>query len=429
MNKSVICIFWIIAPFAFAFEPVIEQQPIRYSESVADTPITEIAARIADGEKLLTGETGQEVLLELLDLLDVPVESQVLVYSKTSAQNSLIAPAHPRAIYFSDDAYVGWVQRGNIEVITFDKKLGAVFHMIHLSDREEGSSPRIARDRSCLDCHAGSATSGFPGPVVRSVYPTESGQPLFQAGSFRTDDSSPIAERWGGWYVTGASGEQGHLGNIIAAETSDNDVEIEKIITEPIEDLSQHIETSAYPGGGTSDIVALMVLEHQVRVHNALVQANLTTRQMLYRHARMREVFDEPKDAPLSETNQRILKHQAERVVEALLFKDEFTMEDEGVEGSFSFQNAFESEARKDSEHRSLRDLRLYERLFKYRCSYVIYSDVFGQLPKLVKDEVIRQLSEILKGESISVEYAYLGESERERILQILSETYPGWPE
>ena len=429
MSKSIICFVWLLTPFAFAFESVIEQQPIRYSETAPDTPITDIAARIADGEKLLTGATRQEVLLELLDLLDVPVESQVLVYSKTSAQNSLIAPEHPRALYFSENAYVGWVQRGNIEVITFDERLGAVFHMLHLSDREEGDAPKIVRDRSCLDCHAGSATNGFPGPVVRSVYPTESGLPLFQAGSFRTDDSSPISERWGGWYVTGTSGEQDHLGNIIAAETSDNDVEVEKVIAEPIDDLSEFIETSPYPSGGSSDIVALMVLEHQVKVHNALVQANLTIRQMLYRHARMREVFDEPKDTPLSETSQRILAHQAERVVEALLFKDEFAMVDEGVEGSMAFQNAFESEAKKDSEHRSLRDLRLYERLFKYRCSYMIYSDVFEQLPKLVKDAVIHRLSEILEGESNSGEFAYLGEGERERILQILTETYPGWPE
>lgn len=415
---------------ALALEPVIEQEPIRYSDSTPDTAITRIAGRIAEEEKLLAGTSDQDVLRELLDLLDIPVESQVLVYSKTSAQNGLISPETPRAIYFSENAYVGWVQSGNIEAITFDEKLGAVFHMIHLADRKSGTPPRITRDRSCLDCHAGSATSGFPGPVVRSVYPTESGLPLFHAGTFRTDDTSPLEERWGGWYVTGSSDGQEHLGNILAEEGGEGEVVVEKIVTEPVEDISAHISTDPYPGGGSSDIVALMVLEHQKRVHNALVQANLTVRQMLHRHERMREVFGEAKDAPLTDTNLRILDHQAERVVETLLFKNEFDMGTDGVDGSGAFVDAFESKALKDSDHRSLRDLRLYERLFKYRCSYMIYSEAFDHLPLLLKETILGRLYVILKGEANGDGFDYLGDSERERIVNILSETLPGgWPE
>lgn len=419
----------LVNPGLFALEPVIEQEPIRYSETVSDTPITRISDRIAKGETLLAGSTDQDILRELLELLDIPVESQVLVYSKTSAQNGLITPSTPRAIYFSDNAYVGWVQRGNIEVITFDERLGAVFHMVHLAERNDNGSPKIARDRSCLDCHAGSPTSGFPGPLVRSVYPGEDGLPIFHAGTFRTDDTSPLAERWGGWYVTGSSGEQQHLGNILASEEPESGVVVEKIVAEPIDDLSGLFDTGAYLGGGKSDIVALMVLEHQKRVHNALVQANLTVRQMLHRHARMREVFGESRESPLSETNQRILAHQTENVVEALLFREEFVMEDDGVEGALEFQSAFESGSRKNSENRSLRDFRLYERLFKYRCSYVIYSDVFGHLPKVLKSSVLNRLAEILTSDSVDPAYAYLSESERERIFRILSETdVPGWP-
>lgn len=419
----------VVSP-ALALEPVIGREPIRYSDSTAFTAITRIAARIAEGEKLLTGTTDRDVLRELLDLLNIPVESQVLVYSKTSAQNNLISPRTPRAIYFSDNAYVGWVQRGNIETITFDEKLGVVFHMIHLTKRQSGKPPGITRDRSCLDCHGGSATSGFPGPVVRSVYPTESGLPLFHAGSFRTDDTSPLDERWGGWYVTGSSEGQEHLGNILVEEGGEGEVVVEKIVTEPVEDLSVHISTDPYPGGGSSDIVSLMVLEHQKRVHNALVQANLTVRQMLYRHERMREAFGEPKDAPPTDTNLRILVHQAERVVETLLFKDEFDMGSAGIDGSSGFVDMFESKALKDSDQRSLRDLRLYERLFKYRCSYMIYSEAFDHLPPLLKETILARLSVVLKGEANGDGFDYLGDSERERIVNILSETLPGgWSE
>ncbi|MEX2579451.1 MAG: hypothetical protein WD342_10370 [Verrucomicrobiales bacterium] len=428
MKTIAIALSVLLVSIAGAFESVLEREPTRYSESEASTPLTEIADRIAKGEELLSAKTDRGVLLQLLDLLEIPVESQMLVYSKTSAQNSRISPETPRAVYFSENAYVGWVQGGEIEVITFDEKLGAVFHMVHLSNREDAKPPEIVRDRSCLDCHAGSATGGFPGPVVRSVYPTETGQPLFHAGTFRTDDTSPIAERWGGWYVTGSSGKQEHLGNIVATEAGRRDFTVEKIESSPIDDLEAHIECDPYPAGGASDIVALMVFEHQVRVHNALVQANLTARQTLHRHAQMRELFGDPADAPLSETNRRILENQAGKVVEALLFKDEFFMDGDGVDGSLDFQLAFEKDARKNRDQRSLKDFRLYERLFKYRCSYVIYSDVFDHLPGKLKSIVLKRLEGILTDPGAWPEYDYLGSSERKRILGILRETLPAWP-
>ena len=150
--------FIFYASLSMAFEPAFERAPTNYSESKAVTPLTKVADRVAAGEQLLNGKTDREILDQLLGLLNVPVESQMLVYSKTSAQNSLISPRRPRAIYFSDNAYVGWVQRGNIEVITFDEKLGMVYHMVYLDKREKGKAPVIARERSCLNCHAGSAT-------------------------------------------------------------------------------------------------------------------------------------------------------------------------------------------------------------------------------------------------------------------------------
>ena len=406
-----------------AFEPSFERAPTNYSDTRPVTPITKIADRLAKGEPLLNGKTGREVLLQVLELLEIPYESQMLVYSKTSAQNSRISPRTPRAIYFSDNAYIGWVQNGNIETMTFDERLGPVFHMIHISNHEPLKAPEITRERSCLNCHAGSATRDFPGGLVRSVFPSEDGQPIFHAGTFRTTDRSPVAERWGGWYVTGSSGKQTHFGNIVATETEDREVTITKL------DSPMPFDATRYPAKNSSDIVALMIFEHQIAAQNVIAQANIVTRQTLHRHLEMRKAFGESPDAPLSETNQHILEGQADKVIAALLFKEEFEMTNDGVDGSIDFQKAFQKNARKSTEHRSLKDLRLLERLFKYRCSYVIYSDPFKHLPDEIKSIVIKRLHDILTNAPSWPDYSYLTSSERKRILLILEETFPGWPE
>ena len=52
----------------------------------------------------------------------------------------------------------------------------------------------------------------------------------------------------------------------------------------------------------------------------------------------------------------------------------------------------------RDSKGRSLRDLDLKTRLFRYPCSYLIDSRAFDSLPAEVKDYVYRRLWEILDG-------------------------------
>ncbi|MEM9479174.1 MAG: hypothetical protein AAGA58_05860 [Verrucomicrobiota bacterium] len=407
--------------------PSYELAPINYSDTKANTPVTRILDRINEGEKLLDGKTDREILIQLLKLLNVPVESQTLVYSKTSAQPNEITPETPRAIYFSDNAYVGWVQQGNIEIITFDRKLGAVFHMIHLDIRKPGRQPEIIRHTNCLDCHGGSRTRGYPGLVVRSVYPNDSGRPLLQAGTFDVDHSTPVANRWGGWYVTGNTGNQTHLGNIVAEETEGYEVAFKKITAESVDDLCDIIDCAPYPGGGLSDVVALMILEHQVAAQNTMVRANLITQQTLHRHREMRKALGEPEDSPLDESYQKILDGQANEVVRVLLFEEEFIMESDGPEGSEKFQTAFTQNARKSNEGRSLKDLRLYERLFKHRCSYTIYSDPFKHLPSEIKSMVLIRLRSILTSKNPPEDFEYLSDSERTRINEILSETLPAY--
>jgi len=413
---------------ASGFEPLYERAPILYNQREPDNRVTRLLAQ-AQKEGFLSTGSDREILLELLARLEVPLESQVLVFSKTSAQNSHIAPNTPRAIYFSDDVYIGWVQGGEIEVASLDERLGMVFHLIKLTDREDHRPPELVRERSCLNCHAGSANQDFPGLMVRSVYPSDSGLPLFEAGTFHTRQSSPIHERWGGWYVTGEVESESHLGNAIATVVNRKvgGVALLPFANGRVDALDALFNARPYPHGGQSDVVALMLLEHQAGVHNVLVEANLTTQATLYRHAEMKKAFGEPVDGPLSETNERILDRMAEKVLHEMLYVDEVEVPG-GIEGGVAFQNAFRANAKKSAEGRSLKDFRLYGRLMKYRCSHLIYSEAFENLPHEMRTRILDKLHSILTRPASWPDYAHLADSEREHLLTILSETMPNLP-
>ena len=412
---------------AVAFEPLYERAPIHYNETEADTMVTRRFAEMKEGGKFATG-SDRDILEALLEEFDVPVESQVLVYSKTSAQNSRISPRTPRAIYFSDNLYMGWVQGGEIEVASFDEKLGMVFHLVKLTTREPNRPPKLVRERSCLNCHAGSSNRNFPGVMVRSVFPQESGQPLFQAGTFHTRHDSPIEERWGGWYVTGQVEEAEHMGNCLAEGTRlGSDVTLEKMTEGELTSLDELFDAEPYLHGGRSDVVALMMLEHQVGMHNMLIEANLTTRSTLHRHREMQKAFGESPDAPLSETNQRILDNIATRVLEQMLYVEEVSLPG-GVEGDSSFQVAFAENEVKSEDGRSLKDFRLYERLMKYRCSHLIYSDAFAHLPEEIRTLILEKLHGILTEPAAWPDFDHLRDSEREHIRVIVKETLAGLP-
>jgi hypothetical protein len=425
--------------FAFAPEEVVgqgadyDQPPISYSSTESRDPVAEIKKRIAAGEEVFKPGTGPEMLAQVLKILEIPIESQVLVYSKTSAQNARISPERPRAIYFSDEAYVGWVQNGNIEITAFDPKLGAIFYLVDISESNAGKQPQFNRNANCLTCHAGGPTREVPGPLVRSVSAGPTGMPEFSAGTFFVGDDTPLENRWGGWYVTGSSGDQIHRGNTLAIvdpDSDDGDLVLKPVISDPLrlESLDEVIDTEPYLHGGRSDIVALMVLEHQVATQNAILQGSYEARRAIYRSRSLRRELGEKNPDALSKTTRTLLEHQADRIVRKLLFADEFQMVDNGVEGDVSFQQAFARNERESSEGRSLKDFRLYERLFKYRCSYTIYSSIFDNQPGPLRDAVYLRLHQVLTAPITPQGYEYLSASERERIFQILVETKQGLP-
>lgn len=410
----------------------IDMDPLDYWQDDLNDRFARLQRQIAKGEASLKAPTARGVVMNLLGHLEIPPESQVLVYSRTSAQNSRIFPRWPRAIYFSDNCYVGWVQGGAVEVMAFDPVRGAIFYLMEIPAQPASGEPTWSRPQTCLNCHGTTPSSSVPGGLVRSVFPGQDGMPFFQMGTFNVDETLPLEKRWGGWYVTGDPGVHTHMGNALARRTGkDDEIQLEPVVEGgmPVEDLREVFNTEPYPGGPYSDIVALMVLEHQIRMHNIINQASLSVRQLSYRTHRMYEnLGEEIPDQPTG-TLLRVIQSQARRIVEALLFTDEFQLKGDGVLGNDRFQTAFLQNRRPSQDDRSLKDFRLYERIFKYRCSYVIYSDVFRSLPDEVRHEVLRLLNESLSGRGEHELASHLSRSERSRTLRILRETIDGFPQ
>lgn len=406
------------------YDAMHEQEPINYSAATPAGPVAKLQQRLDAGAVQLDRRDEQSFLRELMAQLQVPVESQVLVFSKTSHQNPHITPTTPRAVYFGDDVYLGWVQGGVVEVADLSPTLGMTFYVL---DHRDASKPlKFERTASCLDCHAGSRVNNLPGMIVRSVYPDRNGQPILSQGSFVTGHASPLAERWGGWYVTGRHGDSRHMGNTIAVETP-NGMEFDPAGNGNCADLSRFFDTKPYLRD-TSDLVALMVLEHQVEMQNILSQAAMFVRLAEYRQELLRKELGEPATHELVGSTLTVAKSQTEKILRHLLFCDELKLPDGGVAGSPDYQAAFQRHARRDHEGRSLKDFQLKQRLFRYRCSYMIHSPAFDDLPAKLKSMVYARLLEVLDGEDTSAEFAHLSTFERETIKAILLGTKTDLP-
>ena len=400
-----------------------DREPINYATAKVTDPISKLQKRIDAGELELQFDEQHGYLKSVLKELGISTASQMLVFSKTSFQQRLISPWSPRALYFSDDMYIGWVPRGEVlEVSAVDPQQGAIFYTL---SQEESAHPQFVRDRgNCLTCHASSRTQDVPGHLVRSVYPSASGLPHFGSGTYRTNHSSPFEQRWGGWFVTGTHGKLRHMGNVVARERNRPemlDVEDGANVT----DLSERTRPELYLTAH-SDIVALMVLEHQSDMHNLITYASFEARQALHSNAAMNDVFKREDDY-VSESTERRLTSAAEKVVKYMLFVDEAPLADK-IQGTASYAEQFAAQGPRDRRGRSLRQFDLERRLFKYPCSYLIYSEAFRALPSKVKDRVYRRLWEVLTGSDASETFAHLAATDRQAILEILRDTHADLP-
>jgi hypothetical protein len=249
--------------------------------------------------------------------------------------------------------------------------------------------------------------------VVSSVYPSADGTP-FVTGTFfeGIDHRTPLENRWGGWYVSGTHGSVRHLGNAIAPDP-DHPFDLEPQATQNVTSLASKFDSTKYPTP-TSDIVALMTIEHQARMTNLITSISQQFRRAL--------------NIGTMESLKSSLDRAVEQMVEYMLFVDEAPLRDP-VKGVSSFSQTFPEQGPRDKRGRSLRDFELRTRLFRYPLSYMIYSDIFDAMPAAARDRVYRRVHDVLTGKEQNPKFAHLSDDDRLAILEILIHTKPNLPD
>lgn len=383
-----------------------DEETINYSKQKDTGPVARLQERIDRGELKMNFGEKFGYLPSLLDALGVSTNSQMLVFSKTSFQRERIAPKTPRAIFFNDDVYVGFVQGSPLlEISSSDPKLGGVFYTL---EQTKVGRPKFVRTDQCLECHASAKTMGVPGHLVRSFATDENGAVDMTSGTSLVNHRTPIVDRWGGWYVTGDSGKQHHRGNVFGKAAFARHEKEPGYLGNQAE-LKRFFDVSEYPVG-SSDIVALIVMEHQSHMHNFLTRLSYESTIALQQYGHI-----------------RYLKNITEAFVRYLLFTEEAPMTSP-IRGSSGFAERFAKQGPRDAKGRSLRDFDLETRLFKYPCSYLIYSDAFEQLPAKLKERIYERLFEILDGEDSSGAYEKISPESRQAIREILVATKKDLP-
>jgi hypothetical protein len=398
-------------------------EPINYRAEVND-PVAQLQARLDRGATTLEWEPRNSYLKSVLDHLKIGVSSQTLVFSKTSFQYRKITPQTPRALYFNDDVYVGKVHDGKaIEIISFDARQGAIFYLL---DEHQVERPTFQRaELDCTVCHVAAGTRNVPGVLIRSIFPTPTGTQAGQTPSYFTGNQSPLSERFGGWYVTGTHGTQTHMGNVSVQDREHPEV-LDRAAGANVTDLSTRLDTSAYLSPH-SDIVAQLVQAHQTQMHNLITLTNYQTRIALYEEAARNRAAGLP-EGTLSAAARAKYERPAEELVRYLVFADEAPLE-AAVQGTAGFAEEFAARGPRDAHGRSLRDFDLQTRLFKYRVSYLIYTDAFDALPEPAKSYVSHRLLEILQGSAETDEFWDFATKDRQAALEILRQTRPNLPD
>ena len=393
----------------------LDHPAIQYAGETTD-PVGRLAKRLESRQATLDyAPNGLGYLPALLKQLDIRADSQVLVFSKTSIQSERISPRTPRAIYFNDDTSVGYVQNGEaLELTSLDPKQGIILYSL---DPARNARPMLGRRDDCLRCHQGPVTLAVPGLLISSVHPP-SGRPGEEHGNaVMTDHRTAFSDRWGGWYVTGTHGAQYHLGNNPDLTDPVHPGSSSRPNTQNITDLSGRFDTSRYllP---TSDLVALLVLEHQTRMTNLMIRVGWDMRVAQH-------------DGKLAAERGQ-LDTETDELVAYMLFGGEPRLR-EPVAGVSEFSKTFPQRGPRDKQGRSLRDFDLKTRLFRYPLSYMIYTAAFDGMPELVRERVYRRLYDILTGQDSSksvggLSLQNLSAEDRTAILEIVRETKPGLP-
>lgn len=405
-RQAIVALAWLLsAAVLSAAEPVgkprpdADVEPAGYRSTAATGDVESLHRRMERNEARLEFSMLHGYLPALLRELGVAPSSQLLVASKTSPNKKYISPGNPRALYFNDSVALAYVPGAEmIEVAAADPKLGVAFYTL---EQKPASRPRLVRDDRCLECHASSKTLNAPGWLVRSFLTHDDGDVDLLSGLMVTH-RTPIRERWGGYYVTGDTGGQRHRGNLFGAGAA---AEPGRTTAAPasVTDLKPFLDVGKFPEP-TSDVTALLVLEHQVHMMNLLTRLRLDTEQL--------------KD---DDTLERA-RPASEAVLKYLLFIEEAPLA-AAMHGSPDYARRFEAIGPTDTKGRSLRQFDLRTRLFKFPCSFMVYSPGFEALPLRARRHLYHRLWEVLSGEDTSGEFKSLAAETRVAIREILVQT------
>ena len=397
------------------FLPDKDSPAIEYGTRPTTDAVSRLNLAIQQGKIHLKFDNKQGYLRSVLEALDVPIQSQLVVFSQTSFQMYRISPSNPRSLYFNDSVAVGWVRGGPIvELAAEDPTQGVIFYTL---DQKPAEKPQFMRhDDTCLACHQ----AGVPGTRIESVYPAPSGLPIEELDEYATTDASPFAQRWGGWYVTGETGSLRHMGNAVLTDASKPE-SIFSNQTLNLKSLKGKFDTDAYLSP-YSDIVALMVFEHEMHMMNLFTLAGWQVRSSEYEDQTSADPVDR-----LGAT-EAVLREAANSVADAMLFANEAPLPN-AIEGTSGFEEMFSAEGPRDSEGRSLRQLDLQTRLMRYPCSYMIYSPAFDALPEDLKQAIYDRMWIILSGRDAAKKYAKFSLADRQAIVEILRATKKNLPD
>jgi hypothetical protein len=366
----------------------------------APDPIAALAAELKAGGRPLIFSGPKGYVTSLLRRLNVPEDSQVLVFSQTSLQVNFIRPTNPRAIYFTDGIAIGTIPGAPlIEMWAVGRDGSLRFYTLKNTPAQR---PQVqAEDIECFSCHE-SINPSVPGPLIESVTALPSGLVMHVGSNLFTDGRTPIADRWGGWYVTGRHGTMRHRGNVVAPSLSeDPPVDPGQNVT----DLAGRFDVSRY-SRPTSDIVALMTLDHESGFLNLVGNV---------------------KALASAQADPSVVTKGVNELADYMLGVDGATFTD-SIKGVSGFSDRFAAQGPRDPKGRSLREFDLRSRLFRYPISFMIYSPAFDTLPPDPKTQLYRRLADVLTGRDGSPKYVQLTQADREAAFDIIAATKPDLP-
>ncbi|HEV3061472.1 MAG TPA: hypothetical protein VGY48_24700 [Vicinamibacterales bacterium] len=368
---------------------VLDEHPsIQYATRPTTDRVAKLTQALAGGERSLTRDTRTGYLLPVLQALDIAVESQLLVFSKTGVQGAYSGPRNPRALFFNESVVVGYIPGAPVlELAAHDPQQGVVFYTLD----QAASAPVLTRRTSCLSCHVSASTLDVPGVIARSNAVDDDGRVMPQLGANDVDHRTGHPDRWGGWYVTTVDAparyaSRAHEGNITfsGSGNTSNQVFVDWMNSSP--------ETRGYLSS-SSDVASLLVFDHQMHAINLLTRLNWESRVS-------------------GGTPVRLVNELADY----LLFVNEAPISVPATPLP-GFAARLASSVPADRRGRSFGQLDGSTRLLRYPCSYMVYSQAFDGLPPAVKAAVYARMIDVLSGRD-----------DRRAVLEILRDTMRDFP-